>query len=130
MESEVIKIKKDLLSIDSSCSSSDSSSSTLSDLYYEAIKLGEEEEKFYTALDCVGHSCLYKRTSEGFFILGSGYFPPYEVYEEPIKLSEVEIQSIFTDYRSHGYHYSREITKEVYEEEITKEAYEYEEETE
>lgn len=118
MKSEVIKIKKDGLSVDSSRSSSDSSSSTLSDLYYEAIKLGEKEEKFYTALDCAGHKCLYKRTSEGFFILGSGYSPPYEIYEEPVKLSEMEIKDIFTDYKSHGYHYSREIIKEKYEEEI------------
>ena len=122
MESEVIKIKKDGLSVDSSwtssISSSDSSSIILSDLYYEAIKIGEEEEKFYTALDCAGHTCFYKRTSEGFFALASGYCSPYELCEEPIKLSEVEIQNIFTDYRSHGYHCSREITKEEYEEEM------------
>lgn len=119
MESEVIKIKKDGLSVDSSRSSSDSSSessSILSDLYYEAIKLGEEEEKFYTVLDCVGHTCFYKRTSGGFFPLASGYRAPYEIYDKPIKLSEVEIKNIFTDYRSHGYHCSKEITKEEYKE--------------
>jgi hypothetical protein len=124
MESEVVKIKKDGISVDSSwtssISSSDSSSFTLSDLYHEAIKINEEEEKFYTALDCVGHTCFYKRTSEGFFILASGYnfSPSYDVCEKPIKLSEVEIQTIFTDYRSHGYHCSREITKEEYEKEM------------
>jgi len=121
MESEVIKIKKDGLSVDSSCSSSDSSSASsaiLSDLYYEAIKIGEEGEKFYAALGCAGHTCFYKRTPEGFFALASGYSPPYELCEEPIKLSEVEIKAIFTDYRSHGYHCSKEITKEAYEEEM------------
>ena len=116
MENTAIKIKKDGLSVDSSRSSSDSSSSTLSDLYYEAIKLAEEEEKFYTALDCVGHRCLYKRTPEGFFSLGSGYLPPYEIYEEPIKLSKEGIKDIFTDYGSHGFHCPREITKEEYKE--------------
>lgn len=114
MENEVIKES----SWTSSISSSDSSSSTLSDLYYEAIKIGEKEEKFYTALDCVGHTCFYKRASEGFFALASSYFPPYDICEEPVKLSEVEIQNIFTDYRSHGHHCSKEITKEKYEEEI------------
>ena len=121
MKSEVIKIKKDGLSVDSSRSSSDSSSDSsaiLSDLYYEAIKINEEEEKFYTVLDCVGHTCFYKRTSEGFFALASGYSPPYELCEKPIKFTEVGIKNIFTDYVSHGYHCSREITKEVYEEEM------------
>ena len=117
MEDTAIEVKEVPSSVSSS-ESSTSSSAIISDLYYEAIKLDEEEEKFYTALDCVGRSCLYKRTSEGFFILGSGYLPPYEIYEEPIKLSEVEIQDIFTDYVSHGYHCSREITKEEYKEEI------------
>jgi len=117
MGNEIIKIKPES-SWTSSISSSDSSSFTLSDLYYEAIKLGEEEEKFYTALGCAGHLCFYKRTSEGFFALASGYSPPYEICEEPVKLSEVEIKDIFTDYRSHGYHCSIEITKEEYEEEI------------
>ena len=120
----VIKIKKDGLSVDSSWtssrSSSDSSSSTLSDLYNEAIKIGEKEEKFYIALDCVGHTCFYKRTPEGFFALASGYCQPYDMCEDPVKLSEVEIQTIFTDYVSHGYHCSKEITKEVFEEEITR----------
>jgi len=121
MENTTIKIKKDGLSVDSSRSSSDSSSTSsaiLSDLYYEAIKIGEEEAKFYTALDCVGHTCFYKRTSEGFFTLASGYQAPYEIYEEPIKLSEVGIKDIFTDHISHGYHCSREIIKEAYEEEM------------
>jgi len=116
MENKVVKVKRS--SWTSSISSSDSSSSTLSDLYYEAIKLGEEEEKFYAALGCAGHTCFYKRTSEGFFILGSGYFPPYDMCEKPIKLTEVEIQNIFTDYKSHGYHCSKEITKEKYEKEM------------
>ena len=116
MENGVTKIKPES-SWTSSVSSSESSS-IISDLYDEAIKLGEEEEKFYVALGCAGHTCFYKRTPEGFFALASGYSPPYEMCEKPIKLSEEEIKDIFTDYRSHGYHCSREITKEAYEEEM------------
>lgn len=119
MKSEVIKINKikEESSWTSSMSSSDSSF-VIPDLYDEAIKLGEEEEKFYTMIDCVGHTRFYKRMSEGFFAMAFGYSPPYEMYEKPTKLSEVEIQNIFTDYRAHGRYRSSELTKEEYEEEI------------
>ena len=118
MKSTVIEIKIDKSSIGSSESSS-ISSATISDLYDESIKLNEEEEKFYVALDCVGHSCFYKRTSEGFFALASGYSPPYDLYyEEPVKIDKEWIKDIFTDYRSHGYHCIKEITEEEYMEEI------------
>lgn len=90
--------------------------SIISGLYDEAVKLGEKEEKFYTALDCVGHRCFFTRTSTGFFALASGYGPPYEIYEKPLKVSGESIEEIFTDHISHGYHCLKEITKEEYEE--------------
>lgn len=121
MKEVLIEIKIDKSSIESSGTSSISSSissGTISELYDEAIKLNEEEERFYVALDCVGHSCFYKRTFEGFFALASGYSPPYDIYKEPVKIDKDGIKDVFTNYRSHGFHCSREITEEEYMEEI------------